>query len=59
LIDIDKFFNNDIMSSLVTNLNQQYTGTCKLPTGVFTPPTRRNSTLLLANLLRLVETVAN
>jgi len=30
----------------------------RLPTGVFTAPTRRNSTSLLANLFRLVETVA-
>jgi len=30
-----------------------------LPTGAFIPPTRRNSTSLLANLFRLVKTVAN
>jgi len=64
LIDIDNFFNNDVItSSLFTNLNsstpQEIVNWSRLPTGAFTPPTQRNSTSLLANLFRLVETVAN
>jgi len=63
LIDID---NLSTMTSLCRHLSptliaQQHrklsTGS-RLPTGAFTPLTRRNSTSLLANLFRLVETVA-
>ena len=64
LIDIDDFFNNDVItSSLVIKPNsstaQEIVNWVRLPTGAFTPPTRRSSTSLLANLFRLVETVAN
>jgi len=49
LIDIDNFFNNDvIMSSLVTNLNsstaQGIVNWITTADGAFTPPTRLNST---------------
>jgi len=56
LIDIDNFFNNDvIISLLVTNS----TGNSKLGQDCRRVHSRRNATSLLANLFRLVETVAN
>jgi len=64
LIDIDNFFNNDVIMSspaLISLTAQEVVkwvmAGSRLP-GAFTQPTRRNSTSLLANLFRLVETVA-
>ena len=59
LIDIDNFSKMTPLCRHLspTSIAQQQTGS-RLPTGAFTPPTRRNSTSLLANLFRLVETVA-